>query len=80
MTQIKNEQDFFRLCCERVGRAGEVRERPRDIINEPGFPIAPKRAWYWLEKWISKGWYDYGITLDLGWMTDKEIEHLKEIS
>jgi hypothetical protein len=28
-----------------------------------------KRAWYLLEKWSNKGWYEYGVTLDLGWLT-----------
>lgn len=41
----------------------------RDIINEPDFPIHYKRAWYILNKWIRNGWYDCGVTLDLGWLT-----------
>jgi len=45
------------------------RKTPRDIINEEGFPIPAKRAWYLLAKWADKGWYEYGVTLDLGWIT-----------
>ena len=43
----------------------------REIINRPEFPIHHKRAWYLLRKWSDKGWYDYGVTLDLGWLTDE---------
>jgi hypothetical protein len=41
---------------------------PRDIIN--GLLIHHKRAWYLLEKWARRGWYEYGVSLDLGWLTD----------
>jgi hypothetical protein len=44
---------------------------PRDIINEHNFPIPQKRAWYLLEKWCKKGWYDYGVNLELGWITEE---------
>jgi hypothetical protein len=32
-----------------------------------------KRCWYLLEKWDSKGFYNYGVTLDLGWFEDKNM-------
>jgi hypothetical protein len=47
------------------------RKTPRDLINEPDFPIHHKRAWYLLQKWSDKGWYDYGVALDLGWVTEE---------
>lgn len=36
-----------------------------------------KRAHYLLRKWTKKGWYDYGVSLDLGWLTAKgeEVAH-----
>lgn len=49
----------------------QPKNRPRDIINRPDFPIHHKRAWYLLEKWTDKGWYEFGVTLDLGWLTEK---------
>lgn len=58
---------------------------PRYIINQDNFYMNYKRAWYLLEKWSNKGWYDYGVTLDLGWVTDKgeniitEMINIKEI-
>ena len=30
---------------------------------------SPKQAWATLEKWTRKGLYDYGVALDLGWLT-----------
>ena len=44
---------------------------PRDVINRPGFYMHHKRAWEILSKWTRKDWYEYGVTLDLGWMTEK---------
>lgn len=41
----------------------------RDIINEIEIPF--KRCIYLLEKWCIKGWYDYGVTIDLGWLTEE---------
>lgn len=59
--------DFYR-------RRKNTRLWPRDLINEPGFVMPHKRAWYILEKWSNKDWYNYGTTLDLGWLTEKGIE------
>lgn len=28
----------------------------------------PKQAWRTLEKWTSKGLYDFGVAIDLGWL------------
>lgn len=53
--------------------------RPRDIINGDNFYMHYKRAWYLLEKWTNKGWYSYGVTLDLGWLEPKGIEKAKEL-
>jgi hypothetical protein len=43
---------------------------PRDIIGsmlDEGMIESPKQAWRTLEKWGKKGWYNYGVSLDLGW-------------
>lgn len=29
----------------------------------------PKRLNYLLEKWTSKGWFDYGVSARTGWLT-----------
>lgn len=42
---------------------------PRDL---PLAQIMPyKRVLFLLEKWTDKGWYDYGVSLDLGWLTEE---------
>lgn len=44
----------------------------RDTISALGEGVLPhKRAWYWLTKWSDRGYYEYGVSLDLGWFTDK---------
>jgi hypothetical protein len=61
--QVKpDEIAFLRLC------AADPRRSARDIINTPGFPMHHKRAWFLLEKWARLGWYDYGVSVDTGWM------------
>lgn len=37
--------------------------------------IHHKRCWYLLQKWAKLGFYNYGVTLDLGWL---ELEKLPE--
>lgn len=46
---------------------------PRDIMARPEFSIPFKRACMMLDKWAGKGWYDYGVTLDLGWITTEGL-------
>lgn len=44
----------------------------REIIKENGWNW--KRCAYLLEKWSSKGWYEYGVSVDLGWLETKGKE------
>ena len=41
----------------------------RAIVNDLGIPA--KRAEYIFEKWTARGLYDYGVSPDLGWLTDE---------
>lgn len=43
---------------------------PRDIISH-SHDHPHKRCWRWLAKWERKGWYEFGVALDLGWLTDQ---------
>lgn len=52
---------------------------PRQIIAEPGFPIAEKRALYLLQKWADAGLYEYGVCVDLGWATPEGIANGLEL-
>jgi hypothetical protein len=44
----------------------------RDVVQASG--IHHKRCLYLLQKWCGKGWYSYGVSLDLGWLTEKGKE------
>lgn len=41
----------------------------RQLIIDIG--MNRKRAAYICEKWTDKGWYDYGVNVLAGWLTDK---------
>jgi hypothetical protein len=43
--------------------------RIRDIARNLEMP--PKRLYYLVCKWSSKGYYEWGVVHDLGWLTDK---------
>ncbi len=45
--------------------------RTREVILEmsASHGIPEKRCLFLLGKWSGKGWYDYGVCLDLGWLT-----------
>ena len=49
-----------------------------NIFSRLGFPY--KQLMYYVEKWSLKGFYEYGVTLDLGWFyVDKLAGEYKEI-
>ena len=41
---------------------------PRVICNQVG---QYKQNWYYLDKWTRKGWYNYGVCADMGWLEEK---------
>jgi len=43
-------------------------ESTRTLVRESGLNY--KRACYLLSKWTGKGWYEYGTSLELGWVTE----------
>lgn len=47
----------------------------RVVINFLSEFIHHKRCWYLLQKWAKLGFYNYGVTLDLGWL---ELDKLPE--
>lgn len=53
--------------------------KPRDLIKKPNFYISYKRALYLLRKWTNKGWYDYGVSVDLGWLTSMGVDIAKSL-
>lgn len=69
---MKDDERAFLAECQRCAANTPDREPPRDIYQRMG--INWKRACYLLGKWTDKGWYDYGVNVDLGWMTDKGMQ------
>ena len=71
---MKNDERDFLLLIYSKCPSCNANCTVRDIINSNECPVQYKRAWYILEKWSAKDLYTYGVTLDLGWLTDKGIE------
>ena len=65
------EEIFFRACVNEQKR--KLRSSDRElsirtignIFERLGFSY--KQLMYYVRKWCDKGFYDYGVTLDLGW-------------
>lgn len=72
LTQFYNEM--------MLSRKNNTRVTPREIINRKDFYMHHKRAWYLLSKWGSKGWYEYGITEDSGWLTPEGIKYVESMT
>lgn len=53
---------------------------PRDVIEDmvaSGLIQSPKQAWRTLEKWIGRDEYEFGVCIDLGWLTEKGLIRLQ---
>lgn len=50
---------------------------PRVAIMPSGERIDWNRGLYILEKWDRKGWWDYGVSLRAGWLTDAGLSALQ---
>ena len=63
-----DEKKFFKMIYKYCSYPEANYALPRDIINiiEPW--MHHKRCWYLLKKWDGIGFYNYGVTLDLGWI------------
>ena len=69
---MKEDEKKFFITCYRCREAGHS---IRLIINILGEFINYKRCWYLLGKWSRFGFYNYGVTLDLGWF---ELDKMPE--
>lgn len=50
-----------------------------DPFDESCADIAPRnRVLYVLEKWSGKGWWQYGVSLRCGWLTNEGRAALRE--
>ena len=72
---MKTDERYFLDLCKRELRCPYRGQNsgvfPRDLINSDKLQMNHKRAWYLLCKCADRGWYEYGTTLDMGWMTEK---------
>lgn len=63
-----DERRFFLLIVGADAGDGKVPTTSvRDLIPTSG--IHHKRCWGWLLKWARRDWYQWGVTMDLGWLT-----------
>lgn len=65
----KDEMWFFVVCWFFQNNGISVRK----VIAMMGKIIPYKRCLYLLEKWDRLGFYDYGVTLDLGWFYSNKM-------
>ena len=68
------ERIFFKACLMKGDKS--IRDICH-VFSDLGFPI--KILWRYIEKWNNIGFYDYGVTMDMGWFyIDKlPIEYAK---
>lgn len=45
----------------------------REAVDKFSGALSKKRCLYLLKKWSNKGFYDYGVSLDLGWFVVENI-------
>ncbi|AXH78332.1 MAG: hypothetical protein [Circular genetic element sp.] len=78
------ERIFFIACVNEQRRVIDLSKREfsirtiGNIFSRLGFSY--KQLMYYVHKWSHRGFYDYGVTLDLGWFYfDKFTGEYKEI-
>ena len=73
-----DEQGFLiHLLNEQGGSYNQRGVFVRDIIDFIG--INRKRAHYLLSKWAKRKWYEYGVALDMGWLTPEGVTQVEQI-
>lgn len=70
---MKDDERNLLFAIHQAGPGGCV----RDIAN--GLSMPYKRALYCLGKWAKRGWYDCGVSLDLGWLTEEGKDHAQAL-
>jgi hypothetical protein len=73
----QSEKDFFNLL--RGGGSAAFQQPGRKAIETARATVGvpEKMAYYWLEKWCGKDWWDYGISIGGGWFTSKAPEKME---
>ena len=65
---MKNDERVLLDEIKNVGKDCYV----RSIVHRLG--MNEKRAAYICDKWTRKGWYNYGVNVLAGWLTDEGVE------
>ena len=63
------ERIFFQACVMNIHKI--CIRNVIEVFGALGFPIKP--LYYYLNKWSARGFYDYGIAIDLGWFEYDEL-------
>lgn len=72
------ERIFFMSCVNEQRRVHELRQREfsvraiANIFSRLGFSY--KQLMYYVQKWSGRGFYEYGVTMDLGWFCFDELK------
>lgn len=64
---MKEDEQIFLINLQNMTIPGKKIPRVRELILE--MDMNEKRAVYILDKWTSKGLYDYGVSILCGWLT-----------
>ena len=70
------------LFLKELCRMQYARRRPNDeFATDVGVRLGlhEKRAAYMLEKWSGKGWWECGVSLRTGWLTEKGLEAARRL-
>jgi len=62
---MKSDEAALLLALQESKEQCYVRQLVRDL------QIPEKRAAYICDKWTAKGWYDYGVSVLAGWLTEE---------
>ena len=67
-----DERQFLLTLLAERGCRGRFRRSPRQLARDLG--MNEERAIYLCGKWTEKGWYDWGVSVAAGWLTDEGVE------
>jgi len=65
---VRDDEARLRLAVLANGGSAMHDTDPRWAWDRIG--MHPKRATAMLDKWVGKGWWEYGVSLRTGWLTD----------
>lgn len=66
---------LYNILRETRPKAYDVREPwPNEVAGMVGMNF--NRMFYLLDKWTSKGWWEYGVSLRCGWFTEEAPQEL----